>query len=164
MHAPRWRRLLDGGHSWGALDVYPARYGVARYRLAIFPPGLSPGERMLLRASRSWRVWGAVLWLAMEILLVPTVGSVAALAVSTGGYLAAGVVLAAITGPHRNRVRTMSVLRMPGVDDETTVERLVTLRALLDELTHADQMLAAGEATPVQHEATVWRVYESVPA
>jgi hypothetical protein len=59
---PWWLRPLDGGPTWGSLDSYPRRFGVKRYRLVVFPPGISPEERRLLRLWRSWPVWGALLW------------------------------------------------------------------------------------------------------
>jgi hypothetical protein len=160
MHASRWRRLLDGGSSWGAIDVYPARYGVARYRLTIFPPGLSPEERMLLRAWRTCRVWGAVLWLALEMVLVPAIGSGQALAVSTGLCLVIGAGVMAMTAERRTQVRTLSVVRMAGYDDDNAASSLATLRSLVEDLAEADRMLAHGDANAVEHEALVWRVYE----
>jgi uncharacterized protein DUF6611 len=164
MQASRWRRLLDGGRSWGAIDVYPARYGVARYRLMVFPPGITQDERMLLRAWRTCRVWGAVLWLALEIVLVPTVGSGQALMISTGLCLAIGAAVLARTAEHRSQVRTMCVIRTAGYDDANAAERLTTLRELVEELVEADRMLAEGEASPPEHEAMVWRVYDRMSA
>lgn len=162
--ASRWRQLLDGGRSWGSVDVYPARYGVARYHLILFPPGITPEERMLLRAWRTCRVWGAVLWLALELLLVPIVGSGQALIVSTGLSLAMGAGVLAMTAEHRSQVRTMSVIRMAGYDDENAAARLTQLRELVQELVEADRMLAEGEASALEHEARVWRVYDRLSA
>lgn len=163
-HRLRWRRLLDGERSWGGLDVYPAYHGVARYRLVVFPPGLSPEERLLLRLARSWKVWGIVIWAALATILVPTMGSAQALAVSTGTWLATGAAVMATAGVNRVRVRTLSVVRMAGIDDGVALEKLDTLRGLVDDLTVADRMLAGGEFSAVEHEAVVWRVYDLLSA
>ena len=83
MHAAGWRRLLDGGRTWGSLDVSPSRYGVTRHRLVVFPPGISSDERVLLRLWRAWPIWATLMWLVMEMFLVPAIGSGAAVAIST---------------------------------------------------------------------------------
>src|SRR5882757_9769996 len=112
---PRWRRLLDGGRTWGSLDISRSRYGVTRHHLVVFPPGISPDERTLLRLWRSWPIWGTLTWLTLEIFLVPTIGSLPALAISSGICLGAGALAMAMTGANRTRVRTLSVVRMAGV-------------------------------------------------
>jgi hypothetical protein len=159
-HQPRWRRLLDGGRTWGALDVSPSRYGVTRYRLIVFPPGISPDERMLLRLWRSWPIWGTLAWLALEMFLVPAMGPGAAFATSTGLCAGAGGLAMALTGSTRTRVHMLSVVRMAGFDDAMANERLAALYALADELAEADRRLAAGESNSVVHEAVVWSVYD----
>jgi hypothetical protein len=160
LHQPRWRRLLDGGRTWGALDVSPGCYGVTRHRLVVFPPGISPDERMLLRLWRSWPIWGTLTWLTLEIVMVPAIGPGPALAVFTGGCLGTGALAMALTGPTRTRVRTLTVVRMVGFDDPVVRERLAELYTLADELAEADRRLAAGESNSVEHEAVVWRVYD----
>lgn len=160
MHEPRWRRLLDGGRTWGSLDVSPSRYGVTRHRLVIFPPGISPDERTLLRLWRSWPIWGTLTWLVLEMFLVPTIGSGPALAISTCIALGLGLLLMVMTGATRSRVQTMSVVRMAGYHDASAAERYAELCALANELTEADHALAAGELSTVDHEAAVWRIYE----
>jgi hypothetical protein len=152
LHQPRWRRLLDGGRTWGALDVSLSRYGVIRHRLVVFPPGLSPDERMLLRVWRSWPIWGTLTWLTLQTVLMNTIGPGPAFATSTGVCLGSGAVAMAMTGATRCGVRTLTVVRM--------VERYSELYALAEELAEADRRLAAGESTCVEHEAVVWRVYD----
>jgi hypothetical protein len=164
MHAPRWRRLLDGGRTWGSLEISPTRYGVTHYNLVVFPPGISAEDRMLLRAWRFWPIWGTLTWLVLEVLLAPLVGVATALAISTGIWLAAGAVAMAMAGANRARVRTMTVVRIAGHDDPLAPERLATLRSLVEELCEADQRLAAGESTTVDHELAVWRVYDRLNA
>ncbi|MBB5162686.1 DUF6611 family protein [Mycobacterium sp. AZCC_0083] len=160
LHQPRWRRLLDGGRTWGALDVSLSRYGVIRHRLVVFPPGLSPDERMLLRVWRSWPIWGTLTWLTLQTVLMNTIGPGPAFATSTGVCLGSGAVAMAMTGATRCGVRTLTVVRMVGFDDPLAIERYSELYALAEELAEADRRLAAGESTSVEHEAVVWRVYD----
>jgi hypothetical protein len=40
-----WLRLLDGDQPWGSIDIRPDRFGVTRYRLVVYPPGISESER-----------------------------------------------------------------------------------------------------------------------
>jgi len=160
LHESRWRRLIDGGRTWGSLGVSPSRYGVTRHRLVVFPPGISPDERMLLRLWRSWPIWGMLTWLVMEMFLVPTIGPNPALAITTAVCLGAGALLMAMTGANRTRVRTLAVVRMAGVVDAVAVDRYAELYALAHELADADHALAAGELSTVDHEAVVWRVYD----
>jgi hypothetical protein len=160
MHEPRWRRVLDSGRTWGSLDVAPSRYGVTRHRLVVFPPGISPDDRILLRLWRSWPIWGTVTWLALEAVLVDTIGPGSALAIATGVSLGGGAVTMALTGANRGKVRTLTVVRMAGVDDAVTTELCAELYRLADELADADRRLADGALSVVGHEAVVWRVYD----
>lgn len=162
--APRWRQLLDGGRTWGSLQVSPTRYGVTRYRLVIFPPGISAEDRMLLRAWRAWPVWGMAAFLVMEILLVPALGSGVALAISTTVFLGAGAVLMAMTSATRGDVRTLTAIRQAGVHDVPSAERFAEFYALAHDLTEADRRLADGEIQAVEHEFLVWRAYDRMVA
>ena len=157
---PRWRRLLDGGHTWGSLQVSPSHYGVTRYRLVVFPPGISADERALLRIWRAWPTWGMATFLVMEILLAPAIGPVAALWISSGVFFGGGAVMMATTAPYRGGVRTMVAVRRSGVDDAPAAERFVEFYVLAHQLVEADQALAAGEIAPVDHELAVWRAYD----
>jgi hypothetical protein len=160
LHQPRWRRLVDGGRTWGSLTISPSRYGVTRHHLVVYPPGISADDRMLLRLWRSWPIWGMLTWLVMEMFLVPTIGPNPALAISIGVCLGAGALLMAMAGANRTRVRTLTVVRMAGVVDAVAVDRYAELYALAHALADADRTLAAGELSTVDHEAVVWRVYD----
>jgi hypothetical protein len=164
MHQPRWRRLLDGGHTWGSLDVSPPRYGVSRYRLVVFPPGISADDRMLLRARRTWPIWGIAVFLLLDVVLVPLIGSSPALWVSAGVYLGTGAVIMATTGALRGGVHTLSVVRTAGADDALIAEKFAELQSLTEALAVADRALADGEIGTVEHELTVWRVYDRMAA
>lgn len=159
-HAPRWRRLLDGGRTWGSLEVSPTRYGVTRYRLVVYPPGISADDRMLLRAWRTWPAWGLATFLALEILLVPAIGPGAALGISTVVVLGAGAVVMAMTGANRCCVRTLTAVRQAGANDTVAAERFVEFYSLAHGLADADRSLAEGEIGAPEHELLVWRVYD----
>jgi hypothetical protein len=158
-----WLRVFNGRRTWGSLDVSPSRYGLTRHRLVVFPPSLSRDERRLLRLWRSWPIWATMTWLVLEMLLIPAIGSGSALAISTGVSLGAGAVLMAMTSATRTRVRTLSVMRMAGFDDKIAAERCTELYALAEVLAAADRKLTEGEFSTVDHEAVVWRVYDSMP-
>ncbi len=152
--------MLDGGRTWGSLDVAAGRYGVTRYRLVVFPPGIARDQRILLRIWRAYPVWGIAAWLVAEIVLMPTVGPGLALAVSTGLTVLAGLVAMALAGDTRGEVRSLTVLRMLGVDDAASAEQFEELRTLAHLLTDADARHDAGTLGRVEHESAVWRVYE----
>jgi hypothetical protein len=160
---PLIHRLLDCGRSWGALDIAASRCGIARYHLALFPPGISRDERILLRLWRTWPIWGTVTWLVLEIFLMATIGSLPALVVSTSICLGAGAVLMAMTGPARGGVRTLTVLRIAGIDDTSVNNAFAQLSTLALTLGEADAKLASGDLSAVEHEAAVWRVYDAMP-
>jgi hypothetical protein len=162
-HKPLLRRLLDGGRTWGALEISASRYGVTRYRLVVFPPGISADERIVLRLWRTFPVWGLASWLLAEVTLMTVVSPGQALAFATGGCAAIGAVMMALTGHTRHLVRRLTVVRMVGVNDPMAGPRLDALRTLTERLTNADARLAAGELTTVDHEAEVWQVYNAMP-
>jgi hypothetical protein len=162
-HTPLLRRLLDGGRTWGSLEISASRYGVTRYRLVVFPPGISGDERAVLRLWRTFPVWGIATWLLAEVVLMNVVSPGQALAFATGTCAAVGAVIMALAGHTRHRVRTLTVVRMVGVNDPMSGPLLRELRALTERLTNADARLAAGELTTVEHEAEVWRVYDGMP-
>src|ERR1700721_3852117 len=70
--ARSWSRMMDGEYRWGSVDIWPGRHGVHRYRLVVYPPGMTGGERRLLQARRTWPIWGFLLWLLSAICLAGT--------------------------------------------------------------------------------------------
>ncbi len=162
MHASRWKKVLDGGRTWGSMDVSPSRYGVTRYRLVVFPPGIAAEDRILLRSWRTWPVWGMAASLILEVILVPTLGAGMAMSVAVATLLGTGAVVMAMTGANRRLVRTLAVTRMAGTDDPSTQERFAELQSLAHQLALADAGLAAGELSAVEHEAQVWQVYDQM--
>ena len=94
---------------------------MTRYRLVVYPPGISDTERRRLRIWRGSPIWGAALWALSEIFLQQWIGSWSALAISTGTVLALAVVALAKTGDTRTQVRAMTVVTMAGYTDTATI-------------------------------------------
>jgi hypothetical protein len=147
---------------WGSFDAYPARYGVARYRLVVFPPGITTRERWLLRVWRGWPVWGATLWLGLQI-----GGEMAGMPETAliGGsmvYIAAGAITFVLAGDARMRVHSLWATSIHGQHD--TDNRYSALRVMARTLDQADLDLEEGRISPSQHEARWWQVYDVLGA
>jgi hypothetical protein len=161
----RWTsQLLDGENRWGFVRIQIDRFGVTRYRLVVYPPGISDDERRQLRLWRGLPIWGAALWVVIEVLLEALVGTWPALLVATGTIVVLGVRALLKAGRRRHLVRTMSVVTMPGY---TTAEMLAErdrLKVLAVTLADADERLTEERMSPLEHEALWWQVYEQLAA
>ncbi|MCV7227809.1 DUF6611 family protein [Mycolicibacterium komossense] len=160
MEQKRPLRSFGSGRSWGYFDIYPCRYGVTRFRLVMFPPGISPEERRLLRAWRSWPAWGMVVFLATQIWLTHAVATTWATAISTTVWVLSGAVTFALSGGTRTRVRTFIGITVSGEHDEEGRRRLDAARALATELLAADASRAEGVLGESEHEAICWHAYQ----
>lgn len=160
-----WLRLLDGDHVWGSLDVSPTRYGVTRYCLVIFPPGIDRLDRRLLRALRAWPTWGALLWL-FSVCLLSTSSISVRFAVPTAVWLGIGAVLFAYAGALRTQVRTRCVTRIAGHPDitcrpdEESANAYAEMTTSVGMLRSADVLRAQGRLSTAEHEAIWWQVYD----
>jgi hypothetical protein len=157
-----WLRLLDGDRPWGSIDVRPDRFGVTRYRLVVYPPGISESERRRLRVARGWPLWGALVWVVCEISLSDVTGAWSALAISTAAYVGSGVVAVTMAGTARTRVRTMAAMVMAGYHDPASAATRERLENLAAALITADERLERGQISPANHEMVWWRVYEQM--
>jgi hypothetical protein len=149
---------------WGSFDAYPARYGVARYRLVVFPPGITARERRILRVWRAWPLWGAALWLGLQV-----GGALAGMPETAliGGsmiYIAAGAITYALAGETRMRVHTLWATKIAGYGHDEADQRYPALRVMARALDKADLDLAEGRISPLQHEARWWQVYDVLNA
>ncbi|SIS23963.1 hypothetical protein SAMN05445060_4217 [Williamsia sterculiae] len=52
---------------WGGYDICHGRHGMTRYRLVVCPPGITAGRRRRLVLWRNWPLWGAALWVGLEL-------------------------------------------------------------------------------------------------
>jgi hypothetical protein len=160
--APARRAARSG--PWGRVDADPLPYGVTRFRLVVYPPDVTAGARLLVRAWRSWPMAGAVASAAAGAAAVPLVGLGPAAAACLLGYLGGLVVLGVASLPERRLVRQVWV-EDPGecvaLDEVLGPARV---RLLAELLCAADEALAAGELSSVDH-LGIWRfVYDEVGA
>ena len=155
-----WSLMLDGRRPWGSLDISPTRYGVTRYRLTVFPPGIDSAERRLLRAWRAWPTWGAVLWLLIQLALGSVASPATAFILSTTVYLGIGAVLFGRVASVRAQVRGVCVVRMAGFPDPQGAALYAELRSLAAALDDADTRLQQGGLSAAGHEAAWWQVYD----
>lgn len=161
---PLLQRLLDHGRTWGSLEVSGGRYGMTRFRLVVFPPGLTRDERVWLRLWRWYPGWGVATWLILEVTLLTVMSPGAAFAISAGTSLAAGATTMVLSANTRCGVRTMTVTKMTGVNDAECRCALDDLKTLAERLVEADARRDAGRLSTVEHEARVWQVYDQMAA
>jgi hypothetical protein len=157
-----WLRVLDGDRPWGSIDIRPDRFGVTRYRLVVYPPGISEPERRRVRVARGWPLWGALLWVVCEMVLTNVTAPWTAFAISTTVSLGAGVVAAAKAGTARTRVRTLAAMVMAGHHDPISGAARDRLEDLAATLLEADERLAGGRLSVIQHEMVWWQVYDQM--
>ncbi|MCU1696429.1 MAG: hypothetical protein JWR34_2492 [Mycobacterium sp.] len=153
-------RVIDGQRPWGSIDTGVSRQGFRRYRLVVFPPGISDFERRLLRLWHRWPVWGATLWLVTVIPFVGTPNASMAVVTATALYLGSGATLFAMLGPVRTRVLVMSVVLISGYPDPVAAAAYTELKAVAIILCAADTLRDEGDITPAQHEALWWQAYD----
>ena len=135
---------------------------MTRYRLVVFPPGISDAERRRVRVARGWLLWGALVWVFCEISLTTTTGPWTALVISTAIYLGLGLVATTIAGEPHRQVRTMGAMVMAGHHDPVASALHHKLENLAGALIEADEQLARGEISATTHEMTWWRVYDQM--
>ncbi len=159
-----WDRALRGDRRWGSFAIHADRMGVTRYRLVVFPPGITDAERRDIRIARGWPFWGLMLWLGFELVFAHTIGPWTALALSTSVTIGAGVIAMLRAGGLRSQVRTMTVAVLAGFNDSESTHARKRLIALAAELLEADQLLERDEIDVASHEAIWWRVYGRLTA
>jgi hypothetical protein len=147
---------------WGSIDIWPSRHGVTRYRLVVFPPGISKTERRWLRLWRAWPIWGALLWLASEIWLAQVLTPFEAISASTVVAVAAGAITALLAGDPRGQVRTLHLSMIAGFTDPMLTVRYTVLEMLVRVLTAADALHDLGRLATVDHEAVWWYAYDEL--
>jgi hypothetical protein len=152
--------MMDGEYRWGSIDIWPGRHGVHRYRLVVFPPGISGGERRLLQLRRTWPMWGAVLWLLSAICLAGRPTPWAAIGLATVVYLGTGAIVFVMARRLRSRIRTLGALMIDGRSDRRSAAAYAELESLVNTLRDADAKRTEGRLSAVAHEAVCWHVYD----
>lgn len=151
-----------GSSRWGYLQVGYARHWVC-HRLVVYPPGVTIDD---VRWLRAWRV---LPFLVIATVLASTAG--AAWAGATGlvglatGFVVAGATLVVVG--HRTRrvrahIRALEAWTGYGSDSSARATRreIGRLAALLRE---ADERLASGAISAVEHEVLWARCYDELP-
>ncbi|HME49616.1 DUF6611 family protein [Mycobacterium sp.] len=161
-----WSRLIDGEHAWGSFDIRLGRSGFRRYRLTVFPPGISDRDRRLLRLWRGWPIGGVAIWL-MAATCLDASSPASTLAVLVSAYLGTGAALFALTAGTRPRVRSMSLTLVKGYGWAADPKREAARRAwekLTGVMLAAEDMRKRGTLSPVQYEAVWWEIYDRMEA
>jgi hypothetical protein len=156
--------MMDGEYRWGSIDIWPGRHGVHRYRLVVYPPGMTGGERRLLQLQRTWPIWGLVLWLLSAICLAGRPTPLAAIGLATVVCLGAVAIVFVLAGRLRSRIRTLGALVIDGRSDQRSAAEYVELESLVNTLRDTDAKRAEGQLSPVDHEAVCWHVYDWLAA
>jgi hypothetical protein len=154
-----WSRLMDGERPWGSFEVQADRFGVTRYRLTVYPPGIDAVQRRHIRVWRAWPVWGAALWLLAEIVLTDTLDPWHALGVSIAVALGTGAAAWRLAAPMSAQVRTWAVAVLRSHDDPDSHVVARELSTFAEAMAVADTCLARGDISTVDHELMWWRVY-----
>jgi Family of unknown function (DUF6611) len=160
---PRWwSRLLDGENRWGFARIQMDRFGVTRYRLVVYPPGISDAERRRLRIWRGSPIWGTALWVVSEVYLQQAFRTWEALAISSTMVISLVVGALFMSGNTRTEVRMVGVVTIPGHVDAATIAARDKLEALAAMLYDADERVGAERMSPLEHEALWWQVYDQL--
>jgi hypothetical protein len=156
-----WPRLRDGAHPWGSFDAMIGRYGVRRYRLIIYPPGIGAADRRAVRLWRGWPLGGAVLGLLAVMLLGNAVLSPRTLLLGAVTiYVVVGAALFVRAGTARTRLRSMSIVLVAGCIYPYERRMYTEWETVVSMLTRADRLLATSAISPVEHEAVWWEAYD----
>ena len=159
----RWcAQLLDGENRWGFVRIQIDRFGVTRYRLVVYPPGISDVQRRRLRIWRGAAHLGSS---AVGGVRDPPSGfdrTVDRACVLHRRRLALAAVAMAQAGETRTMVRSMGVVTMPGLTEVATMHSRHELLAMAMTLTAADERVDEERMSPLDHEALWWQVYEKL--
>lgn len=106
---------------------------------------------------------------AIALLAVMFLGDVAAslgtvLVYAAAAYVGIGTLLFLRAGPHRVRVKSMSVVLLPTDADAGEQRRHAEWQRLVRMLTRADHMLRVGAISLAEHEAVWWEAYDRLEA
>jgi hypothetical protein len=157
-----YSELFDGENRWGFVRIQIDRFGVTRYRLVVYPPGISDEERRRLRMWRGLPIWSAALWVVLEVFLQELVGPLLATVTATTVIAVLAIRARRRAGVVRNKVRTMGVVTMPGYTTSAMLAARDRLRAMAELLADADLRMNEQQMTPIEHEVLWWQVYEQL--
>jgi hypothetical protein len=148
---------------WGRIDlpdpVRTARSGIARYRLCVYAPGTTDGERRELALARRWWYGSVSLTLGVELVVASGhLGAAAASVVALAGLAVAWYWLAR-TRTIRGGTRALQVAVVM-VGSREVIGDAALFGQCRRELAVMDHAMGLGTTTPVEMEATWAAVYE----
>lgn len=154
------RRVLEGPHEWGELEVWGGRYGCTSSCLVVYPPGATRSERIRYRAMRGWPGLGILLGVLTTLVLAQRIPFVSSALAGLAVYAAGALALAGVAGRGRRGIRTLDACRgdegVVGMDRGPAQE----LDRLAATLIEAEQRYRAGAIDAVGFEAAwgeAWR-------
>lgn len=147
---------------WGRLDLpdpmRTARTGIARYRLSVYPPGTTDGERRDLFMAKCWWLASATATLVAELIIAGAqLGGTFAAVLAAAGCSVSGYWLARTRTIRRGTRALQVAVVMVGHREVVGDAALFGECRLM--LTTADRQLHAGASTAVEREMTWSRIY-----
>lgn len=138
------------------------RGGVVRYSLMVHEPGIDGRSRRLLWWWRAWPWLGAAGLVALLVATALVLPAPAVLVIGGVAYGAGFACLAMLTRPERRRTRRLWAVEPSEPASAEEWLACARLKCLGNLMVEADEALAAGRITPVDH-ALVWsRVYSDL--
>jgi hypothetical protein len=158
------RRVVEGPHAWGELEVWPSRYGYTSYCLALYPPGATRSERIRFRLLRAWPPIGILLGLVAGVAGAQVLPAVVALLLGGAAYGAGASGLALLAGPGRHRIRTVRACRGDAGLSAFDRGQLELVSELTDRLLEAEQAQQDGRLDAVAFELVHGEVWARLSA
>jgi hypothetical protein len=109
-------------------------------------------------------MWGAVVWLVVEIAAANVVAPGSAIVCSTAVYLAAGAITFVFAGGVRKQVRSLQFVLFGEHLDPRSAQLYAVWKEATVALFAADELLRCGKASPVEHELIWWQAYDRLEA
>ena len=157
-------RLLDSRARWGTLDTSPASPGIwQRIRLTVYPPGITPAERRLLRVCHAWPVAGAILSL-FGLVALSDAGPVLSIGLVLTAYVAVWVALSRATAELRSRCRVVTVATEYVGGELHVFGDADLLRSAVSRLRALELDRRSGHVHPVEYELAWGEVYQELPS
>jgi hypothetical protein len=155
------RRLLEGAHPWGWVQIgTAARGGWLTLRLTVYPPGTSSRERRLLNFARNWPLLWTVVTLVAMVALGQEAGA-AIVPVCVVAWIAGIVGVLRATRALRSRVRTVSVAQVCHGDAWRDLGQFAAVSAAVRALERLDRVAAERRIDPVEYERQWAQIYDA---
>ena len=156
-------RLAEGGHPWGELSVGLAdRRGGVRYRLTVYPAGITADQRRALVFRRRWIPWGVVLWFVMSSALGVLMNGWVAFALGGAVYFGALLTANSQAGSARREVLEIYAQLLTLMGHREVFGDFDLLDDAAGRLLHLDERAAANDISLVEYELLWGEVYAEI--